>query len=492
MKPKLEKVVSSLIGVSPTVSFKVHNANYANLARGIYERLFYVSGPHGFERPPQPTAGVYHARLARSAEALLSRISKSNPIPREAFPGLYLARRRILYQKAVDSLVYACVTRVDAIVKTFTKAEKVNFSAKSDPAPRIIQPRDPRYNVEVGKFIKPLEHRLVKAVAKLFDSPTIMKGLNSVQIGNIVERKWNRFCSPVAVSFDAKRFDQHVSTQALEFEHSIYVRCFASETDRKELARLLSWQLVNHGKAFVDGMKVRYAVNGARMSGDMNTGIGNCLLMCIMFHAFLAEHGIVAELINNGDDCTLILDQSQLHLLDFAGPWFLEMGFQMEVEQPVFELEHIRFCQSCFLFDGIGYRMVRDPATSVAKDSFSLVPFTTPRIMRAWMGSLGDGGLALNSGIPVMQAFHRMYKRESHGHVMGDHPALETGSRLLSKGMTPEIREVTPRARYSFWLGTGVLPDEQVELENYYDSMRIMDSHCDITPFLLFERLTGM
>lgn len=89
-----------------------------------------------------------------------------------------------MYEQAVASLRDVPVNRGDAMLKTFVKAEKINFTAKPDPAPRIIQPRSPRYNVELGRYVKVVEKHLYKAVARVFHEVTICKGLNAHDRGD--------------------------------------------------------------------------------------------------------------------------------------------------------------------------------------------------------------------------------------------------------------------------------------------------------------------
>lgn len=110
----------------------------------------------------------------------------------QEFPGLYQARRRTIYQKAVDSLLTKRVACNDSYLSTFLKAEKINFTAKPDPAPRIIQPRLPRYNVMVGRYLKPLEHKIYKALQQLSGDVVVSKGLTIDEIGQCIYRKWSR------------------------------------------------------------------------------------------------------------------------------------------------------------------------------------------------------------------------------------------------------------------------------------------------------------
>jgi hypothetical protein len=69
----------------------------------------------------------------------------------------------------VEGLATKPFTAKDAYLNSFVKGELVNLSdSKPDPAPRIIQPRSARYNVLVGCFLRPLEHKLYEAITEVF------------------------------------------------------------------------------------------------------------------------------------------------------------------------------------------------------------------------------------------------------------------------------------------------------------------------------------
>ena len=119
---------------------------------------------------------------------------------------------------AVESLKVSPIEEKDSYLNAFVKCEKINRTAKLDPAPRIIQPRKPRFNVCLGRYIKPIEHAIYRAIDKVFGSPTVVKGMNATERGLLLARKWARFSDPVAIGIDAKRFDQHVSELYRDWE----------------------------------------------------------------------------------------------------------------------------------------------------------------------------------------------------------------------------------------------------------------------------------
>jgi hypothetical protein len=399
---------------------------------------------------------------------------------------MYQGRKRVIYQEAADSLCHERVNRSDAEVKVFVKVEKTNFTSKADPAPRAIQPRTPRFNVEVGKYVKPLEKRLCHAIAEIYGGPTVMKGFTAVGVGMRIREMWDQFKRPVAIGLDASRFDQHVSVDALKWEHLVYLSAF-TRTHRPELGRLLSWQLKNIARGYCYNGKVKYTVDGKRMSGDMNTGLGNCLLMCAMVWAYASSLGIRCRLANNGDDCTVIIESADLpRFMAGLERWFEEMGFTMKVEKPVTIFEQIEFCQAHPVFDGEQWVMVRSPV-AFAKDAVSTIPLTTAGVAKQWMDAVGDCGLAMAGGFPICHSFYTMYKRSAAAlsfkrrqrygtkgrRVRENQELTETGMAMLARGMKRANRTITQAARFSYYLAFGITPDQQTAIEEELDKITV-------------------
>jgi hypothetical protein len=463
-------------GLSLPNHYLVHNSSLNNLARGVLTRVLLVKGAPA----PRPRVGIYDERLRYFRNGLLKRFSSTTPVSRHEFVDYYKGRRKTLYQRAADSLLHTSISRKDAVIKAFVKAEFINSDDKPDPDPRVISPRDPRYNVEVGRYLRPIEHQVYRAIADVFGEITVLKGYNAEQIGEIFATKWDKYCDPVAIGLDASRFDQHVSVEALEWEHSVYNGIYHSD----ELRKLLSWQLHNSVIGHCRDGKLKYVTDGCRMSGDMNTALGNCLIMCALVHAYLKSRGIQGSLANNGDDCTVIIERR--NLLKFQGgltDWFLEMGFNMKVEAPVFNIEGIEFCQTHPVFVGGSFTMVRNFPKALSKDCLSLKQMDSPKVCRAWMDAVGQGGLSLTGGIPIYQDFYSSYIRLSASINTGEkyhlarnskrrHRApdveLNGGMAWLSKGMSRNYQAVSPDTRHSFYLAFGVTPDEQLLMESFY------------------------
>jgi len=375
------------------------------------------------------------------------------------YPLLYPdARKRAVYTKAAMDYLAAGVRKVHARIKFFVKTEKKNGD---DKAPRAIQPRDPVYALAVGRYLKNFEGALVKGVTRIFKERVIVKGMNADAAGRLVYNKWSSYAHPVAVSIDASRFDQHMSKLMLEFEHSLYNGVFRSS----ELRELLSWQIDNVGVGYYGKQKVKYSVEGNRMSGDINTGMGNCVVMCAMVWAFLQHADLDAKLLNNGDDCVLIMDKRNLHKMQQLPAFFSDLGFTMVVEDPVYEIEQISFCQTRPVQKAdLGYRMVREPWNSVPKDLMVTKPLT-PKQMLGQRGAVAAGGLALAGDMPVLGAFYRWLDSG----VRGDKEAeLTRGFAMMCNGMQTSGGEPSDVSRVSFSRAFNISPCEQILLEEWF------------------------
>ena len=472
--PKERRYVR-VAGVAPDVEIVPFINSLDTLRRAITERVFLVKKDGALVRPPRPKPGVFSDRLRPVMDRLVPLLPSTAPVSHQQFVDRYSGRKRQVYQNALEDMRAGRYTlQEDASVKVFVKYEKTDRTTKVDPVPRVISPRNPRFNIRVGRYLSPSEERIFKSLGLLFheEHPTVIKGFNATDSARVLRDKWDLFCDPVAVGLDASRFDQHVSYDALQWEHQVYLKCFHGK-HRLRLAKLLECQLVNHCSGSVPDGEVRYKVHGTRMSGDMNTSLGNCVLMCSMMKAYFLHKGVAAQLANNGDDCVVFLERRDLsHFMQGLDRWFLDLGFNMTVEEPVDVFDRVEFCQTKPVFDGFEWIMCRNPHTALAKDSVMLKCWDTPSIFRGWLDAVGTGGLALSSRLPVFQAFYSSYVRSGKRRPIPKE-LLPWSFTNLCNGMRRTPGVVLPEARCSFWEAFDITPDEQLEYEAYYDRFHV-------------------
>lgn len=463
-KPATPRSSYQVLGLAQPTVYGVHNNNLANLRRGIVERVFCVEGPQGLVPPPAAKPGAFGCRTLQKFRTIVcGHVGHQQPASYREFLACYKGDRRLkVYTDAVSSLLLQPVTPDDARTSSFVKCEKTRFSKKKDPCCRVIQPRHPRYNVEVGRYLKKLEKKIFRAIAALFGGPTVLKGYNAHESAAHLRDMWEEFHNAVAISLDASRFDQHVGLLALMWEHSVYSGCYGS----KVLDELLRWQLKTRGIARAKDGFIKYNVDGCRMSGDMNTSMGNCLIMCALVYKLGKDNSIPLRLANNGDDCVVILEKAHEHKFrSLVAEHFLTHGFTMKMEDSVYEFEHIEFCQTKPIWTPSGWLMCRDGLVAMAKDSVSTLPLNQGKMAYGWCSAIGSCGMSLSGGVPIFQEFYSALLRSGNGVTLGRHPALESGFQRLASGMSRHYEEVDPRTRVSFWKAFGVLPSSQVVIE---------------------------
>ncbi|APG76468.1 hypothetical protein 2 [Hubei tombus-like virus 3] len=485
------RTISQVGRLAPHSVMTVHNSTMVNLERALKERVYFVKGANGeFVPPPKPVSGAFDDCLPIFREVSM-RCARFPSLTLDEFPGRYKdAKKRSMYQAAVESLHSTPISEKDANITGFVKADKLDFTKKQDPVPRLISSYGSRYVVALGRHYAHREHSFIRALDRVWGNRVVCKGLNSVRRGRLIADKWGKFRKPCALMADASRFDQHVSLEALRLEFDFYLTLATNPQERKEMQYLLELQLIGDGVGRAEDGSVRFSTCGGRKSGVPNTGGGNTLLMCVMFLAYVRSLGIRCEFVNDGDDCVLIMEQSDRELVERTiEGYFLRKGFTMVVEKAVFELERIDFCQGSPVWTPSGYIMVRRPQTCMAKDTISLDRFTSEAHWKRWMSSVGECGLSLSGGIPVMQEYYQSYVRNAKG-AKPLEKGPSWGFKHLACGMSRKYGPVHERTRYSFWLAFGIFPDEQVAAERLYAGVSLSyGSHELAERSMVFSRI---
>lgn len=473
----------------------IPNNDIESVSHAVLERVFFVKdGQGGFRRAPKPW---HHSSVINDENPLKSsqnkiqdRLSdfnskmqeiantagKASPISDDEFVSYYGGAKRKCYEAAVESLKDRPLEKSDCRVKVFTKDEY----RKPGGAPRAIQPRSPRFNVKLGRYIKHLEHKIFNAIDEIFDPSlshrTVAKGMNMIERGNVIAKMWNSFADPIAVGLDASRFDQHINTLLLRHEHNIY-HMWSTGTGEglPNLRTLLASQLKNKGTYHgVDG-KLRYSVSGCRMSGDMNTSLGNVIIMCSLMYAYFDHVGLSnqIQLLNDGDDCVIIMDKRNLtQFQEGLQDWFLEMGITMEYDGIYRTLEEIEFCQSRPVKYGEnGYRLVPRPTKRLYSDLITTKKVGSKKVYGKQIGAIAGCGMASSGGLPIFQSFYKWLGRGATPWIPSQGDYYYKFRQELIDGLELKEREPTLDERISFYFAFDITPSEQIMIEKYYDQL---------------------
>lgn len=457
--------------------FSVFNTDVETSVRGVLERLFFVKKGGEFVPTSWPKKAYVFGELCEFKHELIRLVGRCYQVQPQAIVAMYTGAKRTVYHNAMQSLQITPVSRRDSYLQTFVKVEKTDFTHKEDPVPRIIQPRHPRYHLELARYLKPIEHDIYLAIDHIFGYPVVAKGKNAIERGKLLSNAWSSFVDPVAIAADAKRFDQHVSEPMLSWEHSIYNNIFCDN----HLKLLLSWQKENKGYLNCEDGTLQYQINGCRMSGDINTALGNVIIMCAMFQHYLRDKP-KSRYVNDGDDCVLIVERRDLDHFSDLVCHFSKFGFTMELDEPVTMLEHVDFCQCRPVYFPQGYRMVRNFEPCLTKDLHTIKSIRTESDMRTQLKSIALCGISIANDCPVYGVFYRRMLEENY-HAREDRSPERDGKFWLSQRMPKLSSKVSPLTRASFCLAFGISPVEQIALEEYY--ARVSYDYVKVTPHSL-------
>lgn len=482
------------------VKFDVFTPNISAIERAVTERVYYVKEQGVLVRPPQPSVNVVKRLCGfqeRLDEQLVKVHGKFARWSLERTVAHYSGQKRKLYEKARVQYMKRGYKTSDANVEAFLKWEKINSTPStkswSERVCRVISPRSPVYRLLLGSYLLGIEKKVIEGVDRVLAGyrppgwhplPTVLKGLDTFEMARVVKEKFDRFNNPVVVMTDATRWDQHVSKPQLRWEHRQYLKFFAHTKQKEFLRKLLNAQLDNKCKGKARGGEVEYEVEGTRMSGDINTSMGNCLLMVANMVSVLDLMAIDDfELGNNGDD-TFIIMEAPVYNARFKNDVFTKLwrdvGFNMKLEGVAYILEQISFCQTRPVYDGLKYRMVREIEPVLTKDCISLKPLQNPKMRAAYLWNISAGGLALTHGIPVMQSFYEAFKRgalryTNNKRMLNKYNTYFNEDRFnynyLVADNTTTVSPVDSDARVSFALAFDVSPAHQRVIENNYNKL---------------------
>jgi hypothetical protein len=391
----------------------------------------------------------------------------------DTFINHYSGKAKTKYSNAVKSLEhYPLDIRGDATVKAFVKAEKFCPADKRNPDPRMIQARNPRYNVEIGRYLKAIEHHLYRLRSKK-GLPLLGKGLSMQGRGEVLRKIWDSYKDPVCVSIDGSRWDQHITKEILEIEQSIYLSC----NNDQYFKELLRQQLNNRGRT---ARGWRYKRRGGRMSGDMNTALGNCILMIIMALAAARYIKVKCDIFDDGDDCLSIMEREDLPKYRKEIPAImLEFGQEIKIENISTDFESILWCQGHPVLGAAGtYQMVADWRKILSQSAAGTRYWAEPKTRYDMGFSVGQCLLAMYPGMPIIQKYAE--RLCAQGVLNREVFEVDWIHKVRAAGLAGELGHlkptpISPLTRTSFAKAFGVDEVRQLQIERELDTWCIGD-----------------
>lgn len=235
---------------------------------------------------------------------------------------------------------------VKSSIMPFTKIEK--FKTNKYKAPRMIQARHLSFNIEYGKFIKPLETYITH---DHHYKHHFGKG-NTQDIAERIRKHTMKY--KYYTEGDHKTFDAHITVEMLELTHTYYKACYYKN---RELTKLCNRTKIN--KCY-SRQNDKYIVKGTRMSGDIDTSFGNSLINLAILRELIFRLNIKGESIVNGDDFIMFTDQP-VDIIK-AKEILLTMNMETDMKPSQTNINRVEFCRSKLIYNADGIdTMIKDP-----------------------------------------------------------------------------------------------------------------------------------
>lgn len=401
----------------------------------------------------------------------------------------YRGRMRTRYEEAERSLrVDGPVVSSDARLGAFLKAEKFNGMSKI-AKPRMIFPRSYRYNLELATRLKPFEHALwpkLRAPRRWGVPRTrvVGKGLGPRARAELVVKKFQGIgAGCVCFEVDASSWEAHQDAWQLKEEHRIYSAAFPGDSD---LQSLLAKQLSNRG---VTSGGIKFSREGGRASGDLNTGMGNTLLMLAICDSVLRRFNLSRfDLLVDGDNALIflvgaeappVIENFHQRALDYS-------GHEMVLERPVTVIEEVRFGQSAPVCVGGVWTMCRDYRKIFSQGTSSHVHLRHRKFALSFLRGVALCELSLAQGLPLVQRWADLLRQATEGSRSASpdfyRDYLEIGATLSESVCT---RDVDISTRESFSRAFGICPDDQLLVErNLVCNLRLSEGSDEDAPTL--------
>jgi len=379
----------------------------------------------------------------------------------------YQGRWRRRYEQARVSLNDRPLCAKDFILNWFTKPDK-EVKLEDLGVPRGIQYRNARAALMMGRFTHAVEGEIYKLEDE-YKTKVFGKGVNLHDLAADFKKKVANFHNPVFLELDASKFDAHVSVDMLRVTRNLYMRLCRTPKDRQLVGYLWSRTFTNFGYTR-NGIK--YKTWGTRMSGDMDTGLGNCIVMYLL----LCEYMKVVEIDKfslsvNGDDSVIIIEYGDLEKAKDIS-MFKDYGFKMKF-QVSFALSEMEYCQCKLVETAYGPVMARSPKRILDRGGWSVTKFGKSRL-KDYLLSLGCGEMAINYGLPIGYVLGKLLKQAGYGGKMMPVDRKRYISYTRQKyWQCDEEAVITPEARLSYFHAFGISPDEQIRIE---ESLKIINT----------------
>nr|WRQ65252.1 RNA-dependent RNA polymerase [Tolivirales sp.] len=364
----------------------------------------------------------------------------------------YAGKWRQKYARAHEQVKISPVTHKHSYVTLFVKDDKEMRPCTKPP--RAIQYRHPCFMLEMGKYTKAVE----KWFYSLKDEygTKIVGKLSGPEVAAELKKKSDSFANPVYLCLDASNFDTCVDEKWLKHCMNLYLECFDKVYHRR-IKWLWAKTLTNTG--FTKNGTIKYKTKGTRMSGDMDTGLGNSIIMYTMLTSYLKQHNVKGSIMVNGDDSVVVIEARHLQKCKDLSI-FKSFGFNMKFDVK-YEFEDVEFCQCKPVNTYYGWTMARRPDRIIGRTGVR-TRYVAKTKIKSFVSTLGMCERASGWGVPIISEMAtKMINLGGKISPSQLNPYMVTQYKYLKY---PPI--VSMEARLSYERAWGVSVQDQLRLES--------------------------
>jgi hypothetical protein len=348
-------------------------------------------------------------------------------------------------------------------ITSFVKADKYTEEIANSKPPRMIQYRDPGTNVEVNRFLEPIEELVLKGPGL---GPTktsdCSKGLNFNDRAKLWLEKRRYFRNPVCLKADFSKFDAHLHTHILTIVHWFYENMMGIP------AGFMDFQFKNKCRTG----NIQYTAVGTRMSGDRDTGGGNSLVVMFLINTIARLSNTTIELLCDGDDqCIWLESGDEVKFMEWLSdviPKFAGMKLEVEIARKIEEEE---FCHSKLLQDGEGnWKCYLDPLRTLHR-AFWVVNMNGSRRCGEVFKGIVEANRHVSAGLPMVHPVMDYWHKQTYGMVgvWGEGDRFLKEKLEMERKTRKELQWVDDEfMRVQVWKYWGYTPEFQRQVESAY------------------------
>lgn len=254
----------------------------------------------------------------------------------------------------------------------------------------MIQARNISFNIEYGRYIKPIEDRM-------HNKDQFGKG-NNTEIASKIYKLSKKY--KYYTECDHSTFDAHVTPEMLRLTHTFYQSCYGHD----EYLRKLSKKTINNGCKTRDGIK--YRVKGTRMSGDVDTSLGNSLINYAILKDSVNKLVGKCEIIVNGDD-SIIFSRKAIPTQELTNS-LKTYNMESKVQTSQTNIHKVEFCRQRLIINSLGQAaLMIDPERLI--DIYGMT-YKQQRDYVEYLRQVCMCNIAINIKNPLAQYWSMIYK----------------------------------------------------------------------------------